>query len=247
MLSLKLYGERNSGTNYLEQLLITNLNAHVLKFSPNRVQLLALKTIKYDSVQDLIHYANRKKHLGWKHGCPRIAEINRYTHPLMIVTITKNPYSFLLSLHKFPYHYKGEANPDFFTFIKQSWGLRKRDNISAKNVQTPIHLWNLKNKSYFNLGKHVQTKVINLTYEALLLSPENVINEIVLKYPELKKSDVFNNVLNSTKSSEKTFDSYKDYYLNEHWKDELSSEHIHFINSHLDREVVESFGYAILE
>ena len=39
---------------------------------------------------------------------------------------------------------------------------------------------------------------------------------------------------------------YRDYYLNERWREELSSEAIDLINTTLDRELMDYFGYELL-
>jgi len=94
---IKIYGERNTGTNYLEQLLRKHLPFLSAQGQDNPV--MASSSIFFEKAQDL-------KQLGWKH---RLIEKN-FLQPLilekhnaLIVTITKNPYSWLLSLHKRPY------------------------------------------------------------------------------------------------------------------------------------------------
>ena len=61
-MKIKIYGERNSGTNYLEKLIESNLKVALIKFRINWWSLFLLKTIPYDFVQDLIYRLQRKKH-----------------------------------------------------------------------------------------------------------------------------------------------------------------------------------------
>ena len=146
---VKIYGERNTGTNYLDALIRKNLPSITL-----------LKTMASNA-------------LGWKHMLPNPKRINEYKHQdiTSIITITKNPYSWLLSMYRKPYHYQGDRATTFHQFLKRPWKTLPRDN--CPDQATPIHLWNSKNGYYLNLHKklhHIQ--VICLTYEQLLLAPQ---------------------------------------------------------------------------
>lgn len=97
MMLIKIYGERNTGTNYLKQLLDKHL--------PNLERQTKVKfSIASSSI--LVSYKKYMKQLGWKH---RLVDMNFLEslhlekNNVLILTLTKNPYSWLLSLHKRPY------------------------------------------------------------------------------------------------------------------------------------------------
>jgi len=243
-MKIKIYGERNSGTNYLEKLIESNLKVALIKFRINWWSLFLLKTIPYDFVQDLIYRLQRKKTLGWKHGCPSIREIESYnSNTLVIITITKNPYSFLSSLYKKPYHIKGKKPESLARFITQKWTTRKRDLCNKKHLESPIFLWNIKNKAYLNLKNKVSKKVINITYEELLENPELCIQNIASKGNIEFVADKFQNHLTSTKDSKLTFDNYKEYYLKEKWENDFSKNDFAYINTKVDQELMACFNY----
>ncbi len=93
---IKIYGERNSGTIYLEWLLKKNLKANIAE--------------TYD--------------LGWKHRiAPSPEELNESIKKNVIfLCLVKNPYSWLLSLHMRPYQHDCLKKLSFSDFLKYSYG-----------------------------------------------------------------------------------------------------------------------------
>ena len=89
--------------------------------------------------------------------------------------------------------------------------------------------------------------VENLTYEGLLEDPQNVLFQIAEKYDIGLIGSEITNVVRSTKNQAKGYEYYRDYYINERWQEALSRDDIIFINSQLDRSVVQNFGYRIIE
>jgi hypothetical protein len=187
------------------------------------------------------------RNLGWKHTRVKPeSELRRYDilqNGICFVTVTKNPYSWLLSMHRRPYHrYYGEK-PDFHTFLRSPWKTVGRDNYESV-LRDPVELWNIKNKSYLRL-KSLETA--NITSESVLADPKALIDRLSDSFSIPKSDNYFSNLDESTKEKSKNFDYYRDYYLNERWKDELSDESISIINSRLDRNLVDYFGYELLD
>ena len=246
--AIKVYGERNSGTNYLEKLIEENLDVEVIRIQRRWFHMQLLKLIRYDFIQDIVEFLQRKEVLGWKHGCPRIKEIKRYKkQKLAVITITKNPYAYLLSLHRNPYHLKGRLQPNFVAFLKQPWLLRRRDRLQKRQVDSPIDLWNLKNREYLELKNRVENPVFNLSYESLIENPEQIISDIASTLRIDLKNSCFKNIEPSTKHSGKSFGEYRDYYLNQQYENELSVDAVKVINQQLDRPVLSHFNYKILQ
>ncbi len=154
---IKIYGERNTNTNYLSKLIALNL---VAKEVPGTVPSTIMEIQKLlpgnEFVRDVYFYFTYKKNLGWKHTLvlPQ-KELNKYQlvdSNLFFLTITKNPYSWLLSLYRNPYHQYFDNRQSFEFFLKSQWKSVKRDN-TKKVLRNPIELWNIKNKSYLQLDK----------------------------------------------------------------------------------------------
>ena len=153
MEKIKIYGERNTGTIYLEWLLIKNLIVEI---------------------QEDFQY-------GWKHRlAPGEDEItDKMKKETLYVCLVKNPYSWLLSMHKRPYNHPSLKELSFSQFIKYSYG----------DYKNPVVMWNLKNRSYTNLGLYADNHII-IKYEDILIEPKEVMGEISEKF-NINKTGIF--------------------------------------------------------
>lgn len=245
---IKIYGERHTNTNYLSQLIELNLAAKLLPgVSPSCVWHLQRIVPGREWVRDLYAWMTYGRNLGWKHSCVRpVSELRRqpaFKRGVRFITITKNPYAWLLSLYRRPYNRRYRTKPTFVDFLKTPWKTVRRESC-AKILESPIDLWNIKNESYAKLA---DLDCMHVTVEAMLGDPPLLMRSISerLRVPML--SGGFVNYERSTKGDEKkNFDYYRDYYLNERWRDELPREAIPIINARLDASLVGRFGYELL-
>jgi len=172
----------------------------------------------------------------------QVASAKKIPDDIAIVTLTKNPYAWLLSLYQRPYHQYYKNKPDFFTFLNMPWKTTRKEN-TERLVSNPIELWNLKNRAYLTLPKN---QTANLTSESVLDDPASVIDHLSQTFAIQKKSEEFTNYERSTKDPSKSSDYYQNYYKNELWKNKLPESSIELINSKLDPELMKHFGYKIL-
>ena len=63
---IKIYGERNTGTSYLEQLIVRNLNVDSLRGGIPRSIRRLFPNSEY--ARDWYFRATRSRNLGWKHA-----------------------------------------------------------------------------------------------------------------------------------------------------------------------------------
>ncbi len=207
---VKIYGTRNSGTIFLEWLISKNLNVKNLD--------------TYD--------------LGWKHRvAPCEDELTeKMKEDVIFLCLVKNPYSWLLSMHKRPYHHESLRNLSFKDFVKYSYG----------DYRNPMVMWNTKYESYFKLCEFVKNHEI-IKYEDILKDPNKTLDNLSEKYglekPAFYKS--INNLL-TNKHGIKHQKFHKEYYLHEGWRMKLRPEHIEQINKFLDKELMEKLNYTIL-
>jgi hypothetical protein len=244
---IKIYGERNTCTNYLTKLIELNLKAEqLLGIVPLNIRKLQNRMPGTELIRDLYFKFSFKQNLGWKHSSAvPLDKLKKYpivSDELVFITLTKNPYAWLLSLYKNPYNRKILKKPDFGDFLLQPWVTVGRDKLNVK-VNNPIELWNIKNRSYLGLQS---TNTINTTSEAIQNNPEGFIDLLSNKFAIEKHSSDFVDFAASTKDKNKDRLFYKDYYVNEKWQDSLSKEHIHTINQHLDHELMAFFDYKVL-
>lgn len=242
---LKIYGERNTGTNYLTELIDLNLGVDQI---PGVVPQWLLKAQQKfpakELVRDLYFAMTFYRNLGWKHSQVKLPEdLCKYaicSNSLSFITVTKNPYSWLLSLYRRPYHQYFSEKPDFETFLSTPWKSVGRDNVSGV-ITNPVELWNTKNNSYIQLAKELS--VLTLKFEDVLDNPRQVLRVISEAFSYEWDAGKFRNYDQSTKESSKDSDFYRDYYLNEKWKAEFSPRSIAIINESIDDSVMSYFNY----
>lgn len=207
---IKIYGERNSGSIYLEWLVRKNIDAEL--------------SDTYD--------------LGWKHRiAPSSDELSdKLKDEVIFLCLVKNPYSWLLSMHKRPYLHESLKSLSFADFVRFSFG----------DYRNPVTMWNAKNSSYFEMGNYVKSFAI-VRYEDLLLDSESTMNQIAEKF-ELKISGSFKNISRVITNSHgiKKTKFHKEYYVDEIWKKKLRAIHIERINEFLDEKLMQKLNYSII-
>lgn len=207
---IKIYGEQNSGTIYLEWLLKKNLDATLLD--------------SYD--------------FGWKHRvAPSVQELTeKMKQEVLFLCLVKNPYSWLISMHKRPYHHESLKKLSFLDFLKYSYG----------DYRNPVVMWNIKNQSYLNMNDFVKFHEI-IKYEDILESPSTFINSLADKYG-FPKPAIFKNISNLLTNSHgiKSQKFHKEYYLTEEWRKNLRHDHVQHINAWLDKNLMEKLNYSII-
>jgi hypothetical protein len=245
---LKLYGERNTNTNYLTKLIDLNLEVTQLRGEAHPlVQKIQRRVPGHEWVRDIYFLGTRDQNCGWKHTrLPAVETIRSYScmrADIAFVSLTKNPYSWLLSLYRNPYHSKfKDRKLDFETFLQTPWKTFLRENC-PRVVASPIELWNIKNASYLQLQA---LNGLNLTTESSLQDPASLIERIASHFSLRRKSPDFVPYEKSTKQSDKDSNYYRDFYLNEKWRQELTAGALAIINRQVDRNLMNHFGYQII-
>ncbi len=243
---IKLYGERNTNTNYMSKLIKLNLNVQEVPGTvPSKIMKLQELLPGNEMLRDLYFRFTFKNNLGWKHSCVNTVKVIRKfdiaNSDIAFLTITKNPYSWLLSLYRRPYHQSCSAEIDFETFLQRPWKTTARDN-TVRLLGSPAHLWNIKNASYIPLSVF---NTLNITTESIIDDPKGIVDRISQQL-SIKKLGEFVNYESSTKDDSKSSGYYRDYYRNEKWRDEISSDAIAIINKIVDKNLMVHFGYEIL-
>jgi hypothetical protein len=239
---VKIYGERNTGTRYLAKLLVRNLDVELLDGAAPWV--LRKLFGSNEAARDLYFRASYRRNLGWKHAmAPSPEQLWRLAvEDVLFITLTKNPYAWLLSLHRRPYH--GHTAASFADFVQARWPAVGREN-SPGGYANPVVLWNEKNRSYLNLGRAACAH--NLRYEDLVCDPETVIAGLAQAFDLPRKRAHFQNVDESTKPEpDKRFGDYRSYYLEERWRSKLDPTVLPLINAHLDEALMAHFGYQMV-
>lgn len=244
---IKIYGERNTGTTYLEQLLVRNLEVESLRGGlPPSIRRIFPNS---ERVRDWYFRATRRHNLGWKHAlvptANQLAKARPDSTDLLFLTLTKNPYAWLVSLYRQPYHAKREY-ASLAQFLQEPWETVGRENARSA-FASPVEIWNHKNAAYLALGDYTNT--VHCRYEDLLADPLAFLERLRCDHEIRPRRSPFENIHEATKGRRraKTFEDYRAYYLGERWRRELDDECIELINERLDDEVTSRFGYRRIE
>jgi len=244
---VKIYGERNTGTSYLEALLVRNLAVDCLRGGvPRSIRRFFANS---ERARDWYFHATYRSNLGWKHACvpteSQLAIARTNSTDVLFLTLTKNPYAWLLSFYRNPYHAKRKY-ASFGQFLKEPWETVGRENARAQ-FASPVEMWNLKNAAYLAMNRYATT--IHCRYEELLSDPLDFLEKLCSEHGIRTRQSPFKNVVEAMKRRDrgKTFDDYRRYYLEERWRSELDDDCIALINERLDANVMARFGYPRIE
>lgn len=245
---IKIYGERNTNTNYLERLIRLNLDVRQIPgVVPGHLRTIQAMVPGKEWLKNLYFARFNRSSLGWKHtrvmSPSEFETLGAKARDICFISITKNPYSWLLSLFRKPYSRQYQrGTPAFETFLQTPWKTLARDNCEEL-LENPIVLWNIKNASYLPL---VDLNGLNITTESTVQDPEAIVDLISKHFSIEKRGKKFLNYEKSTKDTSKNFAYYQDYYLNERWRDDVSDEAISIINKVIDKSLMKRFGYQVI-
>ena len=246
-MQVKLFGERNTGTRYLARLLEQNLSVDMLAGAPPAwVRRLQRQLPGKEWLRNAYFVTSAHHNLGWKHSLPNPDQVrNRIgSRSVLVVTLTKNPYAWLVSLYRRPYHQHWDKRPSFSEFLGKPWQTIRREAAGKNAYASPVTLWNEKNAAYLALAE--QVGAVNMTYENLLQNPSDAIADVAASAGAKWDPSTFVNLESSTKKSTKTHADYRAYYAQEQWRREFSEDDINLVNRQLSSEVVQAFGYELI-
>ena len=178
--SIYVFGERNSGTNYVHHLIMRNCVVASTRSRP--------------------YAAENETKFGWKHGFP-----NMFAAPddVLAIAIYREPIAWLQSLCRAPWHtaYHLRDLP-FSDFIRQEWqgvidderfGFGPTDSVWGKELMSDrdpmtglrfanaMQLRNAKNRGFATLDNFFGN-VLRLRYEEVVAKPEVFLNALCKNY-----------------------------------------------------------------
>ena len=188
--SLKVFGERNTGTNFLNSFLRLNTSLKVLKggdgdreeikkqlrdfVEKHDITDLLAKKLLMESLLDQASLKRRHRNFGWKHAkvsSKVLSKVPGFEH-VCFIFIVRNPWRFVSSLHQKPYNLMPSPAPDISQFIKSPIYANQRDQLGSRLVQSPVDLWNHKVRSYFEFNAAHPRQSLMVYYENLVISPD---------------------------------------------------------------------------
>lgn len=148
---VKVFGERNSGTNFLNLMLQGNgVDATILNkevdFLPSEYALSfdeAIRDVFVERWLDDLDREEFRRNFGWKHA--RVSRERLGRHPeferAFFILLIRNPFSFVASLHRRPYNLLPVPKGDRKGFIRSPIMANERDHLDSVYVPSPVDLW----------------------------------------------------------------------------------------------------------
>ena len=174
---IQIYGERNSGTKYLTQLISENaLDPDVVLGS-------------YASKKDPV---NKAKMIGYKHYYPQAAKLAQHQSKTLFLVVYKNPYTWIRSMLSKPYHFKeclaGKTIEDLPSLELAGFDIHGREIPDVHPVTGKrITMFELRKYKILEWEKLSQTvdNVVFVNYEDLLLSATAMMQSITDEFAGL--------------------------------------------------------------
>lgn len=253
---IKIFGERNTGTNYLTKVLQDCSAAQVLLGdAPRRLSWRLARRVlpkgsrlrgqawKYEErFEERWLTRNFETHLGWKHMRLDLDRLEPLATPdLAVLLLVKHPYPWLLSLHKRPY-IVGSGTMTFAEFLTSPLKVLPRHGLPGP-AYSPMALWNLNMQSYLEaLERMPQVRLIRS--EDLLRDPEGLVQGVLKDWNVPLRANLAVD-RPSTKGEAKSTSDYQDYYLNERWRGKLDAEAYALMENGLDSDLAQAAGYRL--
>lgn len=242
---LKLYGERNTGTNWLEHLAGLNLEVELFpSVAPAWLRKIQNTVPGTEWLRDLWFRGTVGRTFGWKHALvdpARPGFERRAVHDKVgFVCLVKHPAAWLLSLHRRPYDHFWGPPGDLATFAASPWYTVGREQ-APRSYPNPISLWNAKAAGYLALAARLPAMVMR--YEDLVVDPAARIDDIAARFGLRRRSAEFRNDEESTKRDATKFEEYRRYYGEERWRAKLPREVATVIAKQIDPQLLAKLGY----
>lgn len=254
---IKVFGERNTGTNFAEQLIGLNhpdlrvlahgtndgLNEQAARFGAGRAPVVLERLI------DARRAAEFPENYGWKHAAPALDALRAapgFARSCFLFLV-RNPFQFLTSLARRPYNLiLPEGVPgDMSAFLRTPVLLNQRDGLAVPNgsVANPVLLWSLKTSAHRAVAAALDKQALLLRYEDLVADPTRPARWLAtlghrvdrpLKVPAA-----------STKGDALSFSDYQARTRDVDPADAFSAEDRAFIADQVDQQLCAALGYAV--
>lgn len=253
---IKVFGERNTGTRAAMDML--RALPHVSLAHPGRPAIspeaARTKAIIEQKLQgrlrneylDAIKEERATKDGGfwaWKHSAPKFDD-SFLSCEASVLFLVRDPYSWVTSLHRHPYHLRGRRSAQFQEFLEHPWLTMRRDNINAV-VDSPVCLWTKKTAAYIRFIESAPVPTSVIIFEDFVADPVAALGRA------LADVDISANGLvaldRSTKDQTESIEDIKTRYRNQIWKKQLTRQAVEVINQHIDWDIAGYFGYSMLD
>lgn len=251
-MKIKIFGERNTGTNAIKQMIKINTKSFVFPGTAREISTSIGEEIRIRKKAGLLSN-EEKEHMidkvfsgldllrQWKHTATRF-QLNEDADDTHFIFTVREPHSWLVGLFRKPYHILVDKPDNLTDFATLDWRVVARDNV-AKPCYKPMNLYAEKLYSYMELINELEKKNISYSivrFESFVQNQKAIFDDLkcYLDFP----SSEFREVNASTKDKTKDSQFYKQYYDNEIWKEEFPR--VMDIVSPIDKATNRFFGFS---
>lgn len=254
---VKVFGERNCGTNWCVKNLSANSRAIVvsnkdmkatrrdavrerLGESGDRDDKRKVAAIRHGAV-DEIYATSGFETYGWKHCALDEEQLRRHQNyeRTAFVCMVKHPVWFLSSLFVRPHAPILGVPGSLEEFVDYPWQTYGRENLGGVMLDSPIDLWNIKVRSYFDFSANNE-RVMIVRYEDMLADPAAFFARVgALGVPMRRRQEI----VGSDKRGELSLEEYRDKYSDENMRASVPLAVREAVEKRADAELVERLGY----
>lgn len=250
---LKIFGERNSGTTWLEALARRNLQVSLLLITAEDVRnnFTGKGSDGFEADMDAYFATDGRVNFGWKHKAVSIDSLRadpKFADTVFIFLV-KNPYWFVRSLWKHPYNAKAAyaKRMDLDRFAQTPWPLLGRDELGPGQLANPFALWSGKVASYVEtLAELPQDRAVLLRYEDLLRDAEHELRRVAAQLGLAHGAEFRPFELDTKIRSAQDVDYYREKYLTENYRDYFSDASLDAAALALDPELLARLDYPLV-
>lgn len=248
----KIFGERNTSTNAVKNLIEMNSNSRVAPSVITAINPKIAKLVKYSSkikapreVREMLldhGFSDQTAINSWKHTATNFDNIDDLKD-VHVIFCVRHPASWILGLYRRPYNiYKINYN-DLPSFLDSRWttlGREKLQNASMSAIET----YNAKLKSYANLQGALSENAIPYSIvrqEDFAMNQLEVFKSLA---PHLQKPKKHPQELKkSTKDADKDSEYYRKYYGEKLWLKDIDRNSLDKINNEIDWSLLTQYDY----
>lgn len=246
---VKVFGERNTGTNAVKRLIEQNSQSTCLPGTAGEIDPTAGRSIERslwlsrrqrERRIDLI-FAGQGPKFAWKHCAARFEDVSAFDG-LLVLFLVRHPASWLLSFSKNPYNAVVRPPSNLARFLDFDWQTVARERLEQRRYK-PLDLLATKIASYLMLAEQLAERGISyrfLRFEDLVLAQQQCFAD--LKSDLFGPAGEFRPLSQSTKTRRKNLRAYQKYYASEQWRGELAGLET-AINQRVDWNQMRRFGY----
>ncbi|MCT8160791.1 sulfotransferase [Pseudoruegeria sp. SHC-113] len=257
---IKVFGERNCGTNWLETFFLENapkegqatlihhrefLLTHCPPAFFERLERLpeAAQSVAREAMFDRLFAKHGRDFMGWKHTAirPQTLQADARFSQTAFVLVVKHPVHFLLSLYRNPYHDLLPPRADLEAFLTAPWITLGRDGLGPVILESPLDLWSRKARSYLRFVNATPNATL-LRYEDLLADFEGhmgaACGRLGIEVASLSAPQA------SAKAEREDFAAYRQRYLSGSPWDKLEESMARLARAQLDDSLLTALGYA---